>query len=103
MLDHANEAIHFAAGRQRNDLDEDRTLELVLTRLIEIVGEAANRLPSEIQARHPEVDWRGIIGTRHRLAHGYDLVDLDILWDIVAVEFPRLVAQLDVILAAWSS
>jgi uncharacterized protein with HEPN domain len=99
MRDHTAEALAMAAGRARGDLDYDRMLELVLSRLLEIVGEAATRVPEEVRAAHPEVPWRDIIGMRNRLIHGYDAVDLDILWQIVALDLPALSAALDAILA----
>ena len=45
MLDHAREAVQLTAGRGREDLDQDRLLSLALIRFLEIVGEAANRVP----------------------------------------------------------
>lgn len=47
MLDHAREAVVMARGRERPDLDKDRQFNLALVRLIEIVGEAANRVPEK--------------------------------------------------------
>lgn len=99
MRDHAREAMAMATDRGRDDLDDDRVLELVLTRLVEIVGEAATRVPDEIRAAHPDVPWRSIIGMRNRLIHGYDSVDLDVMWQIVAEDLPRLAETLDTILA----
>lgn len=52
MLDNAREAVALASGRSRSDLDSDRLLQLALTRLVEIVGKAAGRVPAELQARH---------------------------------------------------
>jgi uncharacterized protein with HEPN domain len=79
MLDHAQEALTLAKGRTREDLDSDRLLNLALVRLLEVVGEAANRVPKEEQSLHPEIPWSSIVGLRHRLIHGYDMVDNDIL------------------------
>ena len=45
MIDYAQKAISLSRGRKRSDLDSDLTLNLALTRLIEIIGEAANRVP----------------------------------------------------------
>ena len=42
MLDHDREVVAMAHGRTRRDLDTDRMFQLALTRLIEIIGEAAN-------------------------------------------------------------
>jgi uncharacterized protein with HEPN domain len=50
MLDHAREALHLAQGRNRDELDSDRLLNLALVRLLEVVGEAANRVPKEEQS-----------------------------------------------------
>ena len=70
-------------------------LELGLTRLLEIVGEAANLVSEETQDKYPQLPWRQMVGLRHRLIHGYDEVDLDILWDIVQVDLPPLIAELE--------
>lgn len=98
MLANAQEAHALIRGRSRADLDADHLLELGLTRLLEIVGEAANRVSEEMQQQHPEIPWRQIISLRHRLIHGYDAVDLDILWDIVQYDLPPLIAALEEIL-----
>ncbi len=73
-------------------------LELALTHLLEIIGEAAARISEETQSRYPQIPWRQIIGLRNRLIHGYDVVDLDILWDIADQDLPSLIAELKAIL-----
>jgi uncharacterized protein with HEPN domain len=70
MLDYAQKAVTLSRGRKRSDLDQDLTFNLALTRLIEIIGEAANRVPDEFQDNHPEIPWMEIIGMRNRLIHG---------------------------------
>jgi uncharacterized protein with HEPN domain len=70
MLDHARETVAMAAGRKRSDLDSDRQFNLALVRLLEIIGEAANRVPEDQRARIPEVPWAEIVGLRNRLIHG---------------------------------
>jgi uncharacterized protein with HEPN domain len=94
MLDHAAEAVQMAEGRQRHDLEADRQFCLALTHLVEIVGEAAARVSPEGRERWQAIPWRGVIGLRNRLIHGYDAVDLDILWIIVQDDLPPLVAEL---------
>ena len=95
MLDHAREAAELLRGRNRSDLDSDRLLQLALVRLIEIVGEAANRMSEQAQRQHPEIPWAQIISTRNRLIHGYEFVDYDILWQTVTGDLPVLVDQLE--------
>lgn len=98
MRDHAREALSFSAGKTRTDLDTARMLNLSLVRLLEIIGEAAGRVTAATQARHPDIPWALIVGMRNRLVHGYDTIDLDIVWEVVQHELPPLMAQLDAIL-----
>jgi uncharacterized protein with HEPN domain len=98
MLDHAKEAVDLLAGREKADLSSNRVLELALVRLVEIVGEAANRLPIEDQSRYPSIPWKEIVGMRNRLVHGYDAIDLDVLWDTVRIDLPQLIEELESIL-----
>ena len=98
MLDYAREAVEMAAGRRRDDLKRDRMLELALVRLVEIVGEAATRVSEEGQQRFASIPWPQVRGLRNRLVHGYDTVDLDILWDIIQDDLPPLIAELERVL-----
>jgi len=100
ILYHAREAVEIVRGKTRSDLDKDRLLNLALTRLVEIIGEAANRIPEDIRAKYPELPWLQMIGARNRLIHGYDNVDFDILWVIVQKDLPDLISKLEKILAA---
>jgi len=90
MRDHAVEAAAIARSRSRNDLDTDRLFALGLTKLVEIIGEAASRVSPATRDAHPHIPWKQIVGTRNRLVHGYDEIDFDVLWQIVCVELPPL-------------
>lgn len=79
MRDHAREATALVDGRSRADLDSVRVLNLSLVRLLEIVGEAASRVPVDDRSRYARIPWLQIVGLRNRLIHGYDAVDLDIV------------------------
>jgi len=98
MLDHAIEARDMVDGRSRADLDADRQLNLALVRLMEIIGEAAGRVSPETRDRHQPIPWPEIVGLRNRLIHGYDEVDLDILWNIITLDLPPLIEQMQEIL-----
>lgn len=95
MLDHAREAVAFAQGRTRADLDTNRLLNLALVRLMHVVGEAARRVPAETQAPLPGIAWPQVIGLRNRLVHGYDTINFATPWDIVTHELPPLIAELE--------
>ena len=100
MLAYAQEAVVLTHGKQRRNLDTDRLLNLALVRLLEIIGEAANRTPVQEQRRHPAIPWAQIVGLRNRLIHGYDAVDFDILWEVVTQDLPSLVDSLEAIISS---
>ncbi len=60
-----------------------------------VLGEAAKRLSTAFREEHPDVPWKAIAGMRDRLLHGYDDVDLDLVWKTVDEDLPALVTRLD--------
>jgi uncharacterized protein with HEPN domain len=98
MRRHAAEAIAMCEGRSRYDLDSERMLSLALVRLLEIVGEAAARVPEDVKQAESAIPWAAIVAMRNRLIHGYASVDHDIVWQVVQVDLPALVAALDRVL-----
>ena len=81
----------------------DETLQRAYVRSLEIIGEAVKNLPDELKARHPDLDWRRMAGTRDRLIHGYFSVDFELVWDIVQNKIPSLHAGIRRILEERSS
>ena len=95
MADAAREAASFAAGRTRGDLDDDRQLVMALVKEIEIVGEAAARVSDAARERLPDIPWDELIGMRNRLVHAYFDVNLNIVWQTVQKDLPKLIALLE--------
>jgi uncharacterized protein with HEPN domain len=95
MLDHARKAAILVTNRARSDLDPDLIFQLAMTRLVEIVGEAASRVSPAGRARFADIPWTQAIAARNRIVHGYDTVDDDIVWRILTEEFPVLVSALE--------
>ncbi|MCH7932259.1 MAG: DUF86 domain-containing protein [Proteobacteria bacterium] len=95
MLDSAREALAFARGRSRTDLDRDRIFALALVKCIEIVGEAAVGLGPATREQYSKIPWADIIGMRNQLIHAYFEIDMDRVWDTVTDDLPRLVTQLE--------
>lgn len=101
MRDYAQKAIDMASEEERLSLETDEKLRFALTHLLELVGEAASQIPEKVQHNFPEIPWPKVISMRHRLIHGYDAVDHDILWDTIQHSLPELVANLNYILARY--
>jgi len=95
MRDYARKALAMVQGQRREDLDHDEKLRFALTHVVSLIGEAAGRVPPDVQGHHPEIPWPKIISMRHRLIHGYDFVDCDILWETVMKDLPPLIAALE--------
>lgn len=95
MLDAAREAVAFARGRTRGDLDNDRQLVLALVKDVEVVGEAATQVTKPTRQHLPEIPWEQIVGMRNRLVHAYFDIDLDIVWKTVRGDLPELISLLE--------
>ncbi|MGH4007125.1 MAG: HepT-like ribonuclease domain-containing protein [Pseudonocardiaceae bacterium] len=63
LVEAASKAVFYAAGRSRDDLDDDEMLRLALTKLVEIVGEAAKQVSHDLRKSHPEVPWSAATST----------------------------------------
>lgn len=86
-LDDILEAIHqirtYLADQDEEAFTKDRKTQDAVIRNLEIIGEAAGKLPSQIQKDEPEIDWRKITGLRNILIHEYFGINLPIVWDVV--------------------
>jgi uncharacterized protein with HEPN domain len=72
----------------------DETLRRAVVRSLEIIGEAAKKVPAEIRAQYPAVEWRAMAGLGDRLIRDYFGVDYELVWDVVQNRIPELRAQI---------
>lgn len=98
MLEACEKVMRYTEGLDfhafiRNELVYDAAL-----RNLEVLGEAAKKVPDSVRVRHPSVEWRAIAGLRDVLAHAYFALDEATLWDIVAQKVPALAEALRQIL-----
>ena len=98
MLDYSREAVEMAKGKTADELSKNRQLNLALTHLVELIGEAASQIPRNVQARYRAIPWPKIVSMRNRLIHGYDFVDYGILWDTINIDLPPLIEILEKII-----
>jgi len=85
----------YTEGMDQVGFQQDsKTIDAVV-RNLEILGEATRQLPEDFIFRHPAVPWRQIAGLRNRIVHEYFAVDLEIVWQVIQHDLPRLAAQLE--------
>ena len=68
---------------------DEKTIDAVV-RNMEVIGEAANRLPDEFKERHSDIEWYKVVGLRNRIVHEYFGIDLEIIWQILQRDLPSL-------------
>ena len=86
--------LQFAQGFDRKQLDLDLRTQSAILYQIAIMGEATKRLSREFREHHPEVPWEDIAGMRDIVAHQYDRIDLDIVWQVIQRNIPELLSVL---------
>jgi uncharacterized protein with HEPN domain len=98
ILDAMNKAEALLEGISYSQFETDFRINFAVVRALEIIGEAAKRLPEELRQRYPDVPWKGMAGMRDRIIHGYDNVDLEIVWDVVKRDIPQIKSKIERIL-----
>jgi len=84
------ETQEFTQGLDFDAFAKDRKTVNAVVRSLEVMGEAAKRIPAEIRKKHPKIPWKRMTGMRDKLIHEYSGVDLEIVWGVVKEELPPL-------------
>jgi uncharacterized protein with HEPN domain len=78
--------------------ESDFRINYAVVRALEIIGDAVKRLPEELKQEFPDIPWKGMSGMRDRIIHGYDNVDLEIVWDVIKRDIPLIKPKIERIL-----
>jgi uncharacterized protein with HEPN domain len=98
MLESINKIEKYIEGLNYEQFIRDEKTKDAVVRNLEIIGEAANQIPKEIQQKFSNVPWAQIIAMRNRMIHGYFTIDYRIVWDIAKIDIPSLKKELELIL-----
>lgn len=90
MLDAIDRVEQYTQGMPFDAFSNDQKSIDAVVRNLEIIGEAANRLPDDFKERHSSVEWYKVVGLRNRIIHEYFGIDLQIIWQIVHADLPAL-------------
>lgn len=95
MLESATKVKRYTVGREFGTFVADEMVYDAVLYNLQILGEAAKKIPDQVRQRYPEIDWRGVAGLRDVLSHAYSALDNATLWKIVSADIPRLLAPLE--------
>jgi uncharacterized protein with HEPN domain len=100
MLNAARGIVSSLEGITLAQYTADENLRLATERRIEIIGEAARRISTELKEANPQIPWRLIVDQRNVLIHAYDEIEDERIWGLVAQDIPRLIEELMALLPA---
>jgi len=94
FLEHILEAIklieEYINNKEKSDFLKSIQLQDSVIRRIEIIGEAIKNIPSNFKGTHEDIPWKEITGMRDILIHQYFGVDLELTWEVIKVDLPKL-------------
>ncbi|TAM71831.1 MAG: DUF86 domain-containing protein [Microbacteriaceae bacterium] len=86
-------------ARGRANYDSDEVLRLAAEAIMHKIGEAVARLPAEVIAEHPDVAWRSMKAARNVVAHDYEQMDYEILWNVLVDRMPAEAERIRAVLS----
>jgi uncharacterized protein with HEPN domain len=90
ILESIKDITDFTDGMTIDQFSVDRKTVKAVIRCLEVIGEAANKIPNNVREKYPEVPWIEIIGMRNRLIHEYFGVDVNIIWQTIQEDIKPL-------------
>lgn len=94
MLQSAELITAYTKQCSESEFAKDIQLQDAVIRRILVIAEAARRVSGSTRQALPNIAWPEINGMRNRLVHGYDDIDLSVVWNVVQAEIPPLIAEL---------
>lgn len=95
MIHYGNLAQDLLLGIDLDAFAENEEKTLAVVHALQIIGEAAQKLPTAVTSKYPDIPWSDVVGMRNFIVHGYFLVDVEIVWKTVKEDLPPLVEALE--------
>ena len=97
LLESASRVQAYTENLAKEDFEGNQMVYDAVLRNLEIIGEAAKRLPPEWKEAMPAIPWRMVCGFRDHIAHGYFGLDNDVVWDVIQEEVPALAREVRIL------
>ncbi|MFH1218481.1 MAG: DUF86 domain-containing protein, partial [Candidatus Peregrinibacteria bacterium] len=98
LLEHIIESIEaiekYTKGRTKEKFSKAKMMQDAIVRRIEIIGEAVKNLPPTFRKKHPKIAWQEIAGMRDVLIHEYFGVNINVVWETIRKDIPKLKKQI---------
>ncbi|MGI0481570.1 DUF86 domain-containing protein [Geminocystis sp. CENA526] len=91
----------FIKNTSWEDYQNDILLQSAIERQLEILGEAARRIPLDFQQKNTQIPWSDIIGQRNIIAHQYEKINQKRIWQVVTVDIPHLIIELEKLIPSF--
>ncbi len=98
IIDSIDAATRFIKGMSFNEFTADQKTVYATVRAIQIIGEAAKKIPDQIRLKYPNIPWREMAGMRDKVTHEYFGVQLKILWNTITTDLPPLKEEIKKVL-----
>jgi uncharacterized protein with HEPN domain len=95
----SEKAVAFTSGMDYYQFQKDEQIQFTVIRALEVIGEAAKRIPDDIRERHPAIAWREMSGMRDKMIHEYMRIDKEEVWKTVQEDIPGLLEGLKVVIS----
>ncbi len=96
----AQQIRRYSQGIDRAQLESNDEKQAAILYRIIIIGEATKRISQGFREQHPHLAWREMAGMRDHITHGYEQVNLDVVWDVIQNKIPELLPQIEPLLKA---
>lgn len=96
-FEHIRNAIQFLLDHvhSKEEMEKDEVLRYAVERNFEVIGEAAKRIPESVREQNPQIPWKEMAGMRDMIAHEYDEIDLDEVWETIERDLPDVMESID--------
>jgi uncharacterized protein with HEPN domain len=93
----------YLKGIERSSFLKNHALQDAVIRRLEVIGEAAKRVPEHVRQRYPGIPWRSMAAMRDVLIHDYPEIVVDQVWITATRHLPPLIQELEAVLSDLES